>query len=269
MTLELPCQIDGVTGALIGVATQTARAGDIVVLIVPAPGGTRTGPHRLHVRLARTLSDAGLPSLRYDPPDGGDCPPASDAAAAFDGDLVAAARYVLGLQPGASVAILALGEAAAAVARAWPVLAGADIALSALCLIDPAIGGIELPPARGWWRRLFGSPSPAANGAAGGGATNDTPRAAAVDDAYAAEAASAWLELPQALHDTRSRLLLATGGAEARHPALFRLAREHRSWRKALRQPEAWLHLADADEAFGQPEHWRTLGGWLGRRIGG
>lgn len=252
MTLELPCQIDGVTGALVGVITQTARAGDTVVLIVPAPGGTRTGPHRLHVRLARALADAGLPSLRYDPADGGDCPPASDAAAAFDADLVAAARYVLGLQPDASVALMALGIAASATARAWPVLAGADLPLSALCLIDPEIGELELPPARRWWDRLV-APSPA-------------PIIAGDRDVAAA---SAWLALPQALHETRSRLLVASGGAPARHRALHALAREHRGWRKALRHPEGWLQLADADEAYGQPGHWRALSGWLGRRIGG
>lgn len=269
MTLELPCEVDGATGALIGVVTQTARVDDSAVLIVPAPGDARTGAHRLHVRLARALAQAGLPSLRYDAAGGGDCPPATGTASAWDGDAVAAAHCLLGLYPHASLAVLALGDAAAPTVRAWPVLAAADVPLASLCLIDPAIGALGLPLRRKWWRRPFGAPATDAREGAGDTRAGDT-RAGTTDarEAESAETRSSWLELPRTLRATRSKLFVAAGGEEARHDELFRLAHGERAWRKALRRSDGWLHLRAADEAFSGAEPWRTLCEWLGRKVG-
>jgi hypothetical protein len=261
MPVELPVMVVGATGASIAVATQAARVTDVAVLIVPAARETRTGPERLYVRLARDLARAGIPSLRFDAADGGDCPLSMSGDPRYDEDAVAAARRLLALHPDAFVAVLAVGTGAVRAAHAWHALLRADLPLSALCLVDPQIAMAAEAPWPGWWRRLFGARAEAA--AAHSPDSADLPEARS----NGVSAQQLWRSLPAAVRAGRSRLLLVSRGEAACRPALLALARGDRSWRKALRRSRGWLQLDDADTGFTEPAKWRELVEWLAARL--
>lgn len=261
MPVELPVVIAGAAGASIGVATQAARVTDVAVLILPAACETRTGPERLYVRLARELARAGIPSLRFDAADGGDCPLSMSGDPRYDEDAVAAARRLLVLHPDAFVAVLAVGAGAVRAAHAWHALLRADLPLSALCLVDPQIAIALDDPRPSWWRRLFGAGAGAA--AAGLPDSADSPQAGR----NGVSAQQLWHSLPAAVRAGRSRLLLVSRGEAGCAPALLALAREDRGWRKALRRSRGWLQLDEADAGFSDPVKWRELVEWLAARL--
>lgn len=78
----------GPEGSLVGVLTmpEQSRANAPIVLMTNAGVLPRQGPHRLNVRLARALAEAGLASLRFDLSGRGD----SRAAGAGGGELTQA-----------------------------------------------------------------------------------------------------------------------------------------------------------------------------------
>lgn len=260
--VETPVEIAGVSGRLIGVATQAARVCDVAVLIVPAPGETRTGPDRLYVRLARELGRAGLPSLRFDPCDGGDSAPTMGGDARFDEDAVAAARHLLKLHPDSYVAVLAAGRGAAGAARAWHALAEAALPLSALCLVDPRICAGAGTIRAEWWRRLLGLRAPAVREPSIP-ATDVPPADADLGDA------PLWHALPAAVRAARSKLLLAVRGDEQSNAEVFELVSRTRTWNKALRRSRGWLQLKDADPGFTHAASWHELTEFLARRLAG
>lgn len=264
MAVELPVSISAATGTLIGIATHAARVADVAVLIVPASGESRTGTDRRSVRLARALAHAGLPSLRFDSADGGDSPPRMASDPRYDEDAVAAARCLLGLHPDAFVAVLAVGRAASRMPHVWHALARADLPLSALCLVDPQVDFASWAPRAGWWRRLFGRP-PVAEAA-----TPDAPEAAAkATDAGGAShgTTQAWSSLPTAVRAARSRLLVVSRGEAGCSAALRSLARDDRTWRKALRRSRGLLQLEESAPGASDPADWRELSRWLAQRL--
>ena len=251
--VEMPVPIAGATGTSIGVVTQAARVADVAVLILPAEGEPRTGPDRLYVRLARELSRAGLPSLRFDASDGGDCSPGMGGDPRYDEDAVAAARQLLALHPDAFVAVVAVGRGTVRAAHAWRALARADLPLSALCLIDPQIEMAVDAPRPGWWRRMFGARATAQ--ALAGASDGDR------------DASQPWRSLPAAVRATRSRLLVASRTQAASHPALLALTRDDRDWRRALRRSRGWLQVEGAEAGFTEPAKWRELTEWVAARL--
>lgn len=256
--IETPVAFAGANGARIGIATAAARIADSAVLIVPATSETRTGPERLYVRLARELARAGLPSLRFDPADGGDSRPDSPGGAPED-DIAAAARRLLALYPDSFVTVLAVGRAAAGAARAWQGLAERHVPLSALCLIDPVIALQATTARSGWWRRMFGG---------GDGSRPQGHPGAHVDDgAHGVDATHAWKTLPQTVRAARSKLLVITRSGGSSSLALAALTETERAWRKALRQSREWLQVEGVDAGFGDPGKCREIGDWLATRI--
>ncbi|MBX3591984.1 MAG: hypothetical protein KF755_13865 [Burkholderiaceae bacterium] len=256
---ESPQVIVGASGPLIGVATRVVSVADVAVLIVPAPGGSRTGAHRLHVRLARELARRGIPSMRFDAADGGDSVAGAGSSAFHDDDVVAAARHLLTLQPDAFVALLAAGDAAVSAARSWNALIRAAVPLSALCLVDPVMA-IPAPARRqGWFRRIFGGTPPGAEEAG-----SPPPHG---ESAETAATLRVWRGLPAAVRTGRSRLLVAARGDDRSNAALVGLARGTRAWRRALRRSDGWLQIGEADPGFGLSAHRRVLADWLAARL--
>ena len=255
--IETPVAIRSVQATCIGVTTQAVRIADQALLILAAPGETRTGPARLYVRLARELASRGLPSLRLDAADGGDCAPRTIVRRDFDDHAMAAARHLLALHPDARVAVLAVGWGAAGAARAWAALARAELPLSALCLIDPVIGMTTATEKPGWWSRLHALSAAEADQAAPSG----------FDEDERAGSAALWHELPALVGSTRSKLLVVARGSAVSHGPLVELAFGDRRWRKALHRSQGWLELARADPGFMRPDDWQTLTGWLATRL--
>ncbi len=264
MPIELPVVITGAIGVSIGVIAQAARVTDVAVLIVPAAGETRTGPERLYVRLARELARAGIPSLRFDAADGGDCALSMSGAPRYDEDAVAAARRLLALHPDAFVAVLAVGVGAVRAAHAWHALLRVDLPLSALCLVDPRIPMASDAPRPSWWRRLLGARAEASSADFPDSVVSASSPHASGNGAATQQL---WRSLPAAMRAGRSRLLLVTRGEAACGPALLELARDDRAWRNALRRSRGWLQIDDADAGFSDPAKWRELTEWLAAQL--
>ncbi len=290
--VETPVSIAGSSGASIGVVTRATRIGEAAVLIVPADGESRTGPGRLHVRLARALALAGIPSLRFDAPDGGDSAPATAAAPLYDEIAIAASRRLLEACPDARIAVLAVGRAGTRAARTWHALSQAGFPLSAACLVDPAIAMARSAP-RSFWQRLLGreailpvdptdptDPTHLAHLAHPTGSTSpdgpgaDGPDAPIVPDARAVLApdiepadSALWQAFPATVKAARSHLLVAMRIDDAANTPLRRLVREDRAWRKAVRRSGGALELDGADAAFTQRAQWEALVAWLTARL--
>lgn len=248
---EQPRLIGGVTTSLIGIATQPPRTGDAVALIVPAPRQGRTGTHRLHVRLARDLAAAGIPSLRYDAADGGDSPPGAAPAARFDGDLVAAADHLRALHPDAAIALVAFRGAAIPVVRSLKVLMGSNAPLKALVLIDPALDDLRPLEPSTWLRRLSGR----------------RPQHAppSLDDLTLVqdEAEAAWLELPKLLRRNRVALYVALGHDRYARELVRNHVAEDAAWNRALRDGARVLQVERMNAAWSDAEAWRTMTAWV------
>jgi len=84
---ETPVVISGARATIHGILSAPEGASRIVVLL-PAPDGTREGPQRLFVEIARSLAHSGIASLRVDLTDTGDslaaAPPVSEDGAYSD-----------------------------------------------------------------------------------------------------------------------------------------------------------------------------------------
>jgi len=256
--IEEPVVITAGRGPRIGIVARAARVANRAVLIMPAPGETRTGPGRLYVRLARALAGGGLPSMRFDAPDGGDCQPDERGRPAVDDDAVDAARQLLALHPDSRIAVLAVGRGAVGAARAWRELNRAGVPLSTLCLVDPALG-LPVPERKvGWWRRHFGRPARPPAEPRLGSATGSVVEGSDIE---------LWTSLPAEVRAARARLLVVTRSAIRSHDGFATLARGERAWRKTLERPRSCLQLEGADPGFAQPAHWRKLTGWLATHL--
>lgn len=254
---EQPRLIGGVTTALIGIATQPPRTADTVALIVPAPGQGRTGTHRLHVRLARDLAAAGVPSLRYDAADGGDSPPGAAPAARFDGDLVAATEHLHALHPDATIALIAFRGAAMPVVRSMKVLLSADRPLKTLFLIDPALDDLRPLEPSTWLRRLSGR--------------RPQHAAPSLDDMTLVQdgAEAAWLDLPKQLRRHRVDLYVAVGHDRYARELVRNHVAEDTAWNRALRDGAHVLDAERMDAAWSDAEAWRTMTAWVAGRVTG
>ena len=256
--IEEPVTIATARGPRIGIVARAARVANTAVLIMPAPGETRTGPGRLYVRLARALASGGLPSMRFDARDGGDCQPDERGRPAVDDDAVDAARQLLALHPDSRIAVLAVGRGAIGAARALHELNRAGVPLATLCLIDPALG-LRAPEKKvGWWRRHFGRPARPLAEPRLGGATASVVEGSDI---------ALWTSLPAEVRAARARLLVVTRSRVPSNEELTTLARGQRAWRKTLERPRSCLQLVGADPGFAQPAHWGKLTGWLATQL--
>ncbi len=252
--LEEPRIIGGVTGSLIGVATAVVRTAHVVALIAPVPAHPRTGEHRLHVRLARELAHVGIPTLRFDPSDGGDTAPSAAQATRYDGDLVAAAVDLSTQHPDAKLVFVAFGAAALPVVQSLRALRTASLPTSALCFVDPVLADVRPIEPRGLWRRILRRASPTMEALDDGSSSlNDDERA--------------WLGLPDVLRPIGASLHVAVGHERHARKLMRTLVAEDPPWRRALRNGDALREIEGADAGFAQAEHWRALVDWMVQQI--
>ncbi len=252
--LEQPRLIGGVTGSLIGVATAVARTADTAVLFAPVPGHPRTGEHRLHVRLARALAQVGVPSMRFDPADGGDTAPTAAQAARYEGDLTAAAGDLLSQHAEARLAVVSFGESALPVARSLRAIRAASLPIASLCFIDPRLATVRPIEPRSRWRRLGGRASPTME------ALDDFSSSLHDDE-------RTWYGLPRELRATGTSLHVVAGHDLHARELMRNLIAEDRGWQRALRTGEACHRIDGADPAWSQPGHWRALVEWVVQQI--
>lgn len=254
MTFEQPRLIGGVTASLIGVATAVVRTSDVAALFAPMPGQPRTGAHRLHVRLARELAAVGVPSLRFDPADGGDTAPGAEQAARYEGDLVAAAEDLRAQHLDAGLVFIAIGDAALPLARSLRAIGATSLPCSALCFVDPRLPTVRTVEPRGTWRRVLRRRSPTIDAI-------DDPASPLHDDERA------WFALPRALRAMNATLHVAAGHDLHARELTRNLLGEDRDWQRALRDGEAFGRIDGADAGYSQPQHWRALVEWLVQQI--
>ncbi len=252
--LEQPGLIGGVTGSLIGVTTAVVRAADVAMLIAPVPGHPRTGEHRLHVRLAREIAHVGVPSMRFDPADGGDTSPTAVQAARYEGDLIAAAEDLIAQHRDARLVVVSFGDSALPAARSVRAIRAASLPLAALCFVDPRLATVRPIEPRSRWRRISGRASPTME---------------ALDDFSSSlhEDERTWLGLAGALRATDTSLHVAVGHELHARELMRNLVAEDREWQRALRTADAFHRFDGADPAWSHPGHWRALVEWIVQQI--
>jgi hypothetical protein len=127
----------GPAGQLVGVLTTPsapdADSGDLAIVIINAGIIHRTGPNRLHVRLARTIAAGGIPSFRFDLPGIGDSGTLGSTGSAFEESMT-----------GIRAALDELSRMGVATRFAlFGLCSGADLAFMTAC-VDPRVEGIIL-----------------------------------------------------------------------------------------------------------------------------
>lgn len=247
---------DGVSH--LAVLTAGSPSARMAALFIPAAGQTRTGPERLHVRLAREWAQLGIPSLRFDAPDAGDDPHAPNTPM-HTGSASAAAQVLQNRYPEAGIVLAAFGRAAASAARATADLAKADVRVHSLCLINPVLGAVVAPEPQSWWQRIRQIVCHCDTRAAD---------ASAAANVQPGDDSTVWHSLPALLQQRNMRLLIITGDGERAHTTLEALAQSDRNWRRVLRNGST-LRLDGADRYLMRPAHWQVVNGWLRRELVG
>jgi dienelactone hydrolase len=127
----------GANRTLIAIASEPVKPSEApVVLLVNAGVIHRVGPHRLHVRLARRLAEAGYPALRMDLSGIGDSSGVPDQLtfrASSVADIRIAVDHAIANSPAASVIVFGICSGADNALAA----AEADSRIVGLVLIDP------------------------------------------------------------------------------------------------------------------------------------
>lgn len=242
----------------LAVMTAGNPATRLAVLFIPAAGQTRTGPERLHVRLAREWAQLGIASLRFDAADAGDDPLVSDAAMHAD-SASAAALALQERYPAAGIVVAGFGRAAIGAAQAAALLAEAGVRVHSLCLINPMLGDIPMPQPQSWWQRIRQIVCDC---------DARTSAASAPAQDRAGDDAAVWRSLPSLLQQQNMRLLVITGGGERAYATLETLAERDRAWRRALRNGST-LRLDGVDRYLMRPAHWQVVNGWFQRQLAG
>lgn len=259
---EQAVNITGSNGQLIGVFRPAPIPTGAIALIVAGKPYTRSGPHRMFHQLARWLADRGMSSLRIDAGGWGDSPGQGDNLEECVDDIVAALHYLGREHPARPLALIGLGEGAAAAILG---AASSELRLDAgqiasLALINPWVHSERIisPPAlrseppprffsRAFWAQLFRrKPDPVAD---------DVP-AQSLSDALLA-----------ALQVFDQRVLTVLSGEDPIADDTEDLIGSDPRWRARIESHNNLLRVPGADHTFSYPDHWRHVCDWLSAEL--
>lgn len=245
---------------LVGVLGEPAPTRhEVGVLIVVGGPQVRAGSHRQFVLLARSLTDAGYASLRFDVRGMGDSEGEPRDFMAIESDIAAAIDALLAANPQLRHVVLwGLCDGASASLMYWA--ARRDPRVRGLCLLNPWLRSevgqartqvrhyyLQRLLQRDFWRKFF-------SGGIGAGAASGLlqairkargqPQAPAAPGDFRSVMAQAWREFPGPI------LLLLSGKDYTAQEFLDGVGREP-AWHQALHRPG--LHRVDlpsADHTF-------------------